>query len=193
MSSINVSLISNPKLHIEVNFKDTEWAVLHSNNIAPFKLVESIRKCSAYPEGIFPGSTIIENDKQVTIVHKFLNLIEFSKVISDDILTIDGQAFLTTKFYDSRKIGLASNKHKIKYGEAIGYNINGDLYSHKDKNLVECIFYNIVYKPQIIDSTQFKQLQKYLMDGIGLFLTDSDTNFLKHIASILVNSTTSEK
>lgn len=188
MTKILVTTHSNPTLYIEIDFSNTKWSSLLPDKLLPFKIEELKRPCSAYPTGVFPGAEDSLNDRQIFRVCNFTNYMEFSKIVSDELVPISGQQFLTTKFYDRRKKGWESEKPLKKNGEVQGYCINGDVYAASEKETVDKIFYGIVYKSFVQKIPEFILLQKYLQDGLCLILIGEDNDFLGHLAEVLILS-----
>jgi len=186
MSKVLVTTNSNPSLFIEVDLSSSEWKSLHQDNLPPFKMEELQRPCSAYPDGIFPGAEKYDSDKQISRITKFPNYIEFCKVMSEDALPVNNKLYLTTRFYDQRKMGWTSNNLLKKEGEVIGYCLNGDVYSSEDLDQVYNIFYRVVYYSLACKLPAFIKLQDFLKEGICLQLTGADETFLNWLAKVLV-------
>ena len=184
MAKVLVSANSHPTLFCDIDFSSKEWSSLLPENISAFKMEEARRPCSAYPEGIFPGADKYREDKQVSRIQKFPNYIEFSKIVSDELVPISGQAFLTTKFYDQRKEGWSSNEIKKKEGEIMGYCLNGDVYCAADKSDVDKIFYS-VYESLISKEEKYLKLKQMLKDGVCITLLGADEEFLNKFKNLL--------
>lgn len=190
MAKILVSTNLHPALYSEIDFSSKDWSSLLPENLSAFKMEEIRRPCSAYSTGIFPASREYDKDKQITRIQRFPNYIEFSKIISDEVVPISGQLFLTTKFYDRRAEGWTSNDIKKKVNndsDIIGYCINGDVYCAKDKDSVYKVFYSMIYKSLIEKSEVFNKLLTMLKDGIELGLLNADEEFLKYLKTILLS------
>lgn len=190
METVLVSTNLHSTLYSDIDFNDKEWSSLLPENINVFKMEEIRRPCSAYNNGIFPASKEFSKDKQITRIQRFPNYIEFSKIISDEVVPISGQLFLTTKFYDRREEGWLSNVIKKKVmneNDIIGYCINGDVYCAKDKDNVYKIFYGTVYKSLIEKNESFIKLLIMLKDGITLNLISTDKEFIKYFKDVLLS------
>lgn len=191
MQTILVSTNLNPALYSDINFSDKEWSSLLPENLNSFKMEEIRRSCSAYTDGIFPGSSAYNADKQVTKIQRFPNYIAYSIIVEDELVPISGQLFLTTKFYDRRAEGWGSSEIKKKATDEksiMGYCINGDVYCAKDKDIVYKVFFLKVYKSLVEKTTPFTKLISMLKDGIALNLICKDEEFLKHFKEVLLNS-----
>lgn len=187
MAKISVSTNLRPILFIEVNLQEPEWSSLLFKNLSSFKMEELRRPCGCYENGIFPGSTPYGENKQITRIQKFPNYVEFCKVVADEVIPINGQLYLTSKFYDQRKEGWGSSTLKKKEGEVIGYCLNGDIYCSADKHAVNRIFYHVVYKSLISRDPAYMKLQQCLRDGVCIQLSGEDEEFLQILSNVLLN------
>lgn len=190
MSIVLVSTNLQSALHSEIDFSDKEWSSLLPENLHVFRVEEIRRPCSAYTDGLFPQSKQHDETKQITRVQKFYNYIEYSKILSDEVVPISGQLFLTTKFYDRRGEGWASAEIKKKVTnekDIVGYCINGDVYCAKDKDNVYKVFYGIVYKSLVEKSEAFVKLVSILKDGVTLNLIGGNEDFLKYFKDVLLS------
>lgn len=191
MTKVSVSTNPYPILFCDIDFKNIQWSSLLPENISAFKMEEIRRQCSSYSDGLFPGSMAYGNDKQITRIQRFPNYIEYSKILSDELVPISGQFFLTTKFYDRRKEGWESNEVKKKTTnetDVMGYCINGDVYCAADKPNVYKIFYGTVYKSLVEKSEVFDKILSIIKDGIGVILMNADEDFMNNFKNILLSS-----
>jgi hypothetical protein len=191
MAKVLVTTNLHPTLFSYIDFSSKEWSSLLPENISAFKMEEIRRQCSAYMDGIFPGSMEHGKNKQIARIQRFPNYIEFSKISSDELVPISGQAFLTTKFYDRRKDGWGSSEIKKKITDekdVMGYCINGDVYCSEDKTNVYKVFYGIVYKSLIEKNEMFCKLLSMIKDGITVILINADGDFLNNLKNILLDS-----
>ena len=186
MAKVLVSTNSNPLLFMDIYINGNRWSSLYTKNLKPFKIEELKRPCKAYPNGIFPGAEEISYEKQVSKINNFYNYIEFSKITEDEIMVVDGNQFLTTKYYDRRKHGWELSESSKNSGRVVGYCINGDVYNVIDQKTVEKIFYGVVYRSLVNTTNEFLTLQKYLQDGISLVLVGEDELFLNYLAEVLL-------
>ena len=186
MTKVLVTANSKPELFTEIDFRQSEWSSLLMQNLSSFKMEELRRPCAAYPDGVFPGSTTYKENKQIAKVEKFPNYVEFCKIVADEVVSIGGQLYLTTKFYDRRKEGWSSTILKKKEGVAIGYCLNGDIYCVDDKRQVDKIFYGVVYKSLISKDPAFLKLKQSLSDGVCLTLIGEEDEFLNILSSVLL-------
>ena len=188
MLRVEVSRNQASILKLDIDFSRDEWSGLLPENMnKKFRIEELLRPCSAYPEGIFPASTKLI-DKQATRIDRFANYIEYSRVVSSEVVNMSGQLFLTTKFYDNRKEGWSSKEIKKKAGDTVGYCINGDLYCAEDKDSVYQVYYKIVYKSLVKKDPKFNEILNKLKDGVSLTLIGSDEDFLKNFKIILLEN-----
>lgn len=187
MSKVLVTNNSDPKIYVDIDLSLPEWSQLLIKNIPSFKMEEARRPCTSYPDGIFPGSTAYGENKQITKIQKFSNYIEFSKVISDEVVSLAGQMYLTTKFFERREVGWKSLTELTKPGEVLGYCINGDIYSVSDKAIVDKTFYGIVYKYLMSTNSTYQKLRRQLADGVCLVLSGADEEFMKHLSEVLLS------
>ena len=188
MLRVEVSRNQASTLKSDIDFSSNEWLGLLPENMSKkFKIEEMIRMCSAYPEGLFPLS-VQSGNKQATRINRFANYIEYSRVVSSEVVNVSGQLFLTTKFYDNRKEGWSSKEIKKKIGDTVGYCINGDVYCAEDKDSVYAVYYKIVYKSLVKKDPKFNEILTMLKDGVSLTLIASDDDFLKNFKIILLES-----
>lgn len=169
-----------------INLKDSKWSSLLPENLPPFLIEESLRPCDAFPSGVFPGSNINGKDKQKVKVQRFDNYIEFSKVTSDEVALVDGNFFLTTKFYERRKKGWGSQEKLIKEGEVVAYCINGDLYSTEDRAAVNKIFFDLVYISLVKSMKQFTELSNILKQAEHVEIFGVEEELLEEIKRVLI-------
>lgn len=187
MPNVLVTLTGNINTVLTINLKSSEWAILHEDNLPPFSLLETKRPCDVYPDGIFPGGQNSDNhDEQMTRILRFPNYVEFSKVtLKDTKLNNNGERQLTSRFYEKRKLGFSSPDLKIKEGEIIGFNVNGDIYHISDAKKAYTIFYGLVYHSLVKDFKEFHKLKGMVASGICLQLTGGSEIFLNELAKIL--------
>lgn len=188
MTKIRVTTNENPLLYTDINFHDEAWSPLLPENLPPFNIEEYLRPCKAYKDGLFPGAKKGKDGKQITLVQNFRNLLEFSKVMSDEVVPGYGNLFLTTKYYERRQDGWTSKETRRKEGEIMGYCLNGDIYGTSAKHIIEGDFYRSVYKIVAGRLSAFKKLQEFLREGICLNLIGADEDFLEHLTEILLLS-----
>lgn len=187
MFKVELSKNSISNLRLDIDFSSVEWSELYPDNITKkFKIQELLRICSPYPDGIFPLA-IKQDNTQVTLINRFFNYIEYSRVVSSEVVNISGQMYLTTKFFDNRKKGWSSTELMKKTGETLGYYINGDIYCLEDKDSVFKVFYKVVYKPLIEKNSKFLKILDMLKNGYTLTLIGSDHDFLKNFKLILLD------
>ena len=168
-----------------VDLNSTEWSALLPENLSPFKVSELRRPCSAYINGLFPGAEVHGEKEQITRIKKFPNYIEYSKIVSDELIPISGQLFLTTKFYDRRKTGWSSETFLQKDGPIMGYCLNGDVYGVSDQENVYNYFYNVVYKDLVSNKPEFIRLSSMITDGICVEFSGGCPEFRKYLKEIL--------
>jgi len=185
MSRVLVTTNPDPKVYVDIDLSGPEWESLLPHNIPSFKMEELRRPCTAYPDGVFPGSAPYGENKQITKIHKFTNYVEFSKVIADEVIPLSGQLYLTTKFYERREEGWKSIKDLQKSGEIIGYCINGDIHSAADRVIADRTFYGIVYESLVSTNPAYQKLKRQLRDGVCLTLISENKEFVKHLSDVL--------
>lgn len=184
---VQVTNNSSPQLYSEVNLEDPEWSALLPENLGSFRIEESLRVCPSFPDGLFPGAVSVSDTKpkQITRVKRFPNYIEFSKIVSDEVVPLSGQLYLTTKFYQRRYQGWSSDSIKKKEGEVLGYCIDGDIYSPEDLSSTEDVFYGTVYRSIICNNPIYLRLVQQIKDGICINLKGTDKDFLEHLSKLL--------
>lgn len=185
MAKVEVTANSKLALNVNVDLSEPEWSSLLPVNLPSFKMEELRRKCDVYPDGLFPGATEYGENKQISKILKFYNYIEFSKIVTDEVVPINGQLFLTSKFFERRQKGWSSSKVLQKDGDVLGYCLNGDIFGAMDTEPANRIFYDVVYKSLISQDTALAQLQEIVNDGLNLTLTGTDAKILNSIAEIL--------
>lgn len=174
-----------------IDLSSPEWSSLLPENLTPFKMEETLRVCSEYEDGVFPSAMKSTDDKQVTRIQRFPNYIEFSKITSDELVPVDGQLYLTTKFFDRRKLGWASDSILSKVtddNEVMGYCINGNVYCAADKKTAYSIFYQVVYKSLIVKNPAFDRLLSILKDGFCVKFSNADQEFMEQLKTLLLSS-----
>lgn len=186
MSQVYVSRNDNPAMAIEVDLQNSEWSVLHVDNIPSFKIEEVKRPCDIFPDGLFPGAKSNGENKQITQVSKFRNYMEFSKVVEDEVRVIQDNSYLTTKFFERRAKGWSQSQIQKKNGKILGYCLNGNLHHKEDCRDVEKNFYLVVYSALIKDLPPFLRLKDYLSKGYCLILKGMDQPFLDYLSQILL-------
>jgi hypothetical protein len=191
MHKVLVKTNSHSILYTDIDFTNKEWSSLLPENMEPFKVKEAKRPCSIYSNGLFPKCKEHGKDNQIIKVQRFPNYIEYCKIISDEIVPISGQLYLTSKFYDRRAEGWTSKnimKKVVNENDVMGYCINGDVYCAEDKDNVYKILYGLVYKSLIKKTESFNKLLSMLKDNIALNLIYSDEEFIKYFKDILLSS-----
>lgn len=185
-----VQVKTNPDSNISstIDLSTKPWKDLCPENLPPFKMEENLCPCISYPEGIFPGAWRFGPKKQVSRIIRFSNYMEFCRVVKDDTYHIDGEDYLTTRFYEERQTGWDSRDIVQKEGETIGYCLNGDVYGVDQKEEVYDIWYGMVYYVLVKPMDAFIQLQNMLRDGITLELMGANREFLLQLSAVLSNS-----
>lgn len=186
MAKVLVTVNPKPELFSEIDFRDSEWSSLLPQNLSSFKMEESRRPCTAYPEGIFPGAERYRDNKQISKIQKFSNYVEYCKVVADEVVPLGGQLFLTPKFYERRQEGWSSDVLQKKEGEVVAYCLNGDLYCAADKEQADQIFYGVVYESLVSKDTALLKLRQAVLDGVCLELTGAEDEVLQRIKTILL-------
>lgn len=98
-----------------------------------FKLIEPLFPCQVYEKGLLIGMTPHGKDSQYIMVKSFKNYIEFAKIKSYEIEYVQNSMILTTKYFDSRYLGLDYSGELSKKGKTIGWYVHGKIYSEHDK------------------------------------------------------------
>lgn len=177
-------------LTIIIDLQSQEWSALLPENISSFNIEETKRPCSAYKDGIFPGCRPFSEKNQIFLVGKFSNYIEFTKIVSDEVVPISGNYYLTTKFYDRRAEAIVSKDYLKKEGEIMGYCIDGNIYCAEDKSLVYKTIYQCIYKQLIAKEEPFLKLQEHLRSGANLELRGENAEFMESLKEILLEDNT---
>jgi len=185
-----VLITTNPeaKLYVNVDLNDSEWSSLLPENLTSFKMEELRRYCDVYKDGIFPGSSIYNERNQITKILRFPNYVEFSKIVADEVVPMDGELFLTSKYFARRVDGWGSADLKKKEGEVIGYCVNGDIYSVKDEPLANNIFYNFVYRSLVSRNPAVEKLRQIIDGGVTLVLTGSNKQVLESLSDLVLET-----
>ena len=95
--------------------------------------------------------------------------------------------YLTTNFFEKRKLGWSEMSHKIKSGATVGYCFNGTAYSVKDTEEVRKIVYETVYKSLIKHKQSFNKLVE-ILDSAQIELSGAGNDVLQVLAEALVES-----
>lgn len=185
MPQVQVTTNPSPQLYSEVDLETSEWSSLLPENLGSFKIEEALRPCTSFPNGIFPGAEPVNSSKQTTRVKRFPNYIEFSKVISDEVVPLSRELYLTTKFYERRRDGWGSDSLEKKEGDVLGYSIDGDIYSPEDSASIEDVFYGTVYRSLVQNNPAYLNLVQQIKDGLCITLKGSNKDFLEHLAKLL--------
>lgn len=172
---------------IRIDLRDPKWSSLLPDSLPAFRIEEMLRPCTAYPTGLFPGAqNHRENDrKQSTRVERFDNYVEFSKVVDDEVASVGGALYLTTRFYDRRKEGWRSKEKMKKPGEVVAYCINGNLYCSADEEMANATFFDVVYRSLVGKEESFLLLKSLLSEGEGVEFTGVDDYFAKELERLV--------
>lgn len=111
---------------------------------------------------------IIEYDHQIVNVHRFDNLIEYFKIKDDEIITHDGNIFVTDLFFKRRQLGWKSDYPEKKYGQTVGYFINNKVCV--DKNYMEDVCKGYIYWSVVRNHPVFIDLFARLRDNVKIFI-----------------------
>ena len=196
--------LKNFKGIIKINLDDEKWNVLDPEFIAPFYIDELLRPCDVYPNGLYPGATIIKEKntnsliqkyfnnitiiaKQRSKVYKFHNYVEFSKVDQNDIFLYDNNNYLTSVFFERRKEAWNSLINLYKNGKILAYCFNGILYHINDVESINKIIYGQVYSSLIINTLQFQEIKNYYNNDLKLEFISKNNLFINGIKYILLN------
>jgi len=185
MAEIQVALQPFSQFTSEVNLEDLEWSQLLPESLGSFRIEEKLRLCKSFQNGLFPGAELTERGVQTSRVKKFPNYIEFSKVVSDEVVPISGNLYLTTKFFERRKVGWSSDNLEKKDGEVMAYCIDGDVYSLEDNTPAEKIFYGTIYRSLIKDLISYQKLVQKVKDGICLKIRGASRELLDNLSLFL--------
>lgn len=165
---------------VTINLDDTKWRSFSPNFLPPFNAEESLRQCSSFKEGLFPGSTLMENtNKQTTKIIRFPNYLEFSKIMEDETHEIGNDRYLTMLFFERRKEGWGNANIVKKKGNHIGYCFNGILYNKDEPDEVKRVVYHTIYFSIVSKRQEFIELIKILMAGDALEINCEDEYFLE--------------
>lgn len=133
-----------------------------------FKYSEDIYtfpEINAYPNGIFPGMKI-DNNQQYCLIKNFRNYLNFSKIVAPEIRSSVGSLWLITLFFDNREKGFKSPVTLEKKGKLIGYYVYGKIY-HADNYLNA--FNELIKKFFRKKKHLLKFFQKYIAEAIEYF------------------------
>ena len=184
---VEVTIVPKPKHIYAVDFTSSSWSILLPQEIGEVDIKETLRPCSSFPEGVYPGGKKLDDKEQVVKLHRFPNYLEFSKIIKEETVELNGNRYLTTEFFKNRRKGWSSKNIERKVGEVVGYCINGDTYPKEDFIIAQDMAYNIVYKGIVTAHPVFNYLVKQLHDGYGLRLTGADDYILNKLADFLLD------
>jgi len=170
-----------------IDLEDPDWFDLNPEHLSVFSVIEKLRPCPSYPDGLFPGATKL-GDSQVSSIYSFLNYLEWSRVVEEDVVGLE--KYITTRFFTLRAEGWASPEHIVKEGKTVGYCFNGVAYSIKDIKVVEEIVYNTIYRKLIQTKPVLNKLI-VLSQSSDLDLWSIREEPLKVILEILQNANAS--
>jgi hypothetical protein len=186
MARVLITTNTEDQLYVNVDLTNSEWSSLLPENVPSFKMEELRRYCDTYEDGLFPGASVYGDRNQITRIYRFPNYVEFSKIVVDEVEPIGEKLYLTSKYFERRNKGWSSKDLKKKEGEIIGYCVNGDIYSVKDVEEANHIFYNIVYKSLISSNVCIQQLKQMLNDGVSIILCGADIQVLNSLSNSLL-------
>lgn len=92
-----------------------------------FRYIEPLYPSQVYENGLLPGMELYEN-QQAMIVKNFLNYIEFAKIKENEFEFHEGAKILTSRYFDSRSIGLSIGLVIKKVGKTVGWYVHGKIY-----------------------------------------------------------------
>jgi hypothetical protein len=174
---------------LEIDFKEQKWQSILPNNLGSFYVKELKRPCLAFPNGIFPGCNDYSSTEQICEVKNFNNYINFSQVVEDELIEINGNKYLTTKFYRRRARGWKRRKEKIKNGNIRAINVNGSLFNVHDKEQVTIVMYKNIYLNMVSGHPSYLELKSYIENGKSLVLKGYNSHFFCYLGFLLlVNS-----
>ncbi len=185
--TVSVSLHTSPIKTIEVDLSSGSWKSLNYENFGPFRIEEQKRVCSAYPNGLFPLAKSNSDSHQLMLIIKFSNYIEFTKILEDEVITIDGKKYLTTLYYERRGSGWSDVHTREKIGTPVGYCVNGFTYHPDDIDAVNKLIYGIVYYSLVAGVPEFQSLLKYLNENCALSLKGAPLPFLTELKKLLLD------
>lgn len=113
---------------VVVDFNDYKFIHIHPYNLKNCKFREKLIPCELYKDGVLPGMSK-DGVQQVALARSFRNLIEFTKIVEDEVVVKGGKQFLLSKFFDRRSVAIASKDYIPKEGDAVAYYLTGRIYS----------------------------------------------------------------
>ena len=126
---------------------------------------------------------------------------DISSNTSEDIIkcscrSIDGQIiesenlsltnrYLTSKFFERRKIGWNDINITKKSGTVVGYCFNGIIYNINEQEEVKKVVYHTIYLSIVSKKPDFVDLTKFLLSGTGIRLISDNEYFLEAFSEAL--------
>lgn len=181
---------------INIDLDDEKYKIFNPEYLPIFNAEELIRINCGFPGGIYPGareinSQIDENNtfvrKQISKIYRFPNYLEFSKIMEDEVIKINGENYITNVFFNRRKEGWSNINLLSKKGNLIGYCFNGILYHSDETEHVKQVVYKTIYYLIISKNKEFEDIKDILSRGDAINLKGSNKYFLEAFSEILKN------
>lgn len=191
--------VPNPSARFQTRIElsdDPQWSGLLPSHLEPFNIQESLRPCSAYPDGVQPGFWAAPGERgepcQATQVLHFPNYREWSRITLDDVVEIPGKGrYLTTHFFQARRRGWSSPEFRPKPGSiTLGYCFNGSAYSPDPSSRIDQVVYGLVYATLIRNNPLFKRLTQICAEAdVTLVLSHPDADAILSVLARLLTVT----
>jgi hypothetical protein len=170
------------KVCVAVDFSRSPWNKIHPDNLEQFTVEEMLRKCSPYPDGVFPGMSLKPGTfLQSVVVSKFANYIEHSKIVESDTVVLLGGVYMLSRYLENRAVAWTMSSLLMKEGKLVGYYIDGHIFPTSSIDYVCSRLYGEAYYSMVRNTQEFKALVKMLKDGKTLKIKVRDPeNYISH-------------
>lgn len=170
---------NSDKSPLVVNTGLSEWSDLHPDNIKDFMILYGIlNECKEqYPGGILPGMVKKDDNTQTSKIRRFDNLLEWTKLLEEDVYESEGKLFLRSKFFERREKAWKSPFFLKREGEIVGYYIDSVLMHKDDAEWMQRCLFSFAYKDLIRAKPSYQNIVKHLKNGGSVDLQAKDIRY----------------
>lgn len=177
-------VVINPigEFDVTIDVSSDEWKSLSPSQLRHVHIAEHRRPCRRYPDGVFPGCRLIDENLQEGKVVVFSNYVEYAKVMPDEVSTHNGKIHLNATHYKRREQGWKSIHFVPKNGHVIAHCINGKLYSTRSDEAA-LLIYQVTYLALIQSMPEIERLREIVDEGYRVHLIGEAHPVLEAIAA----------
>ena len=172
----------------DIHLDDDEFKTINPDYLSPFNIQEPLYKCNVFPDGVVDGA-IKDNNIQKTVVAKLYNYLEYCQIMEDEIQVVNGQKYMTHRFFKRRHIGWKLDTFVLKPGNLVGYFCNGYTYHKSQKDRLVETMAKSVYKELVKETSAYKKLQEKVQNGESLNFISKNSLYVKLVKHALEKST----